>query len=64
MSNFDLIEYQKRVIADLTAENKALKDQIHGMCIFCKHDALSLQDYPCSKCFNREYWEWKGVDGK
>lgn len=28
MANFDLIEYQKRVIADLTAENKALKDRI------------------------------------
>ena len=28
MANFDLIEYQKRVIADLTAENKALKEQI------------------------------------
>ena len=28
MANFDIIEYQKRVIADLTAENKALKEQI------------------------------------
>lgn len=28
MANFNLIEYQKRVIADLTAENKALKDRI------------------------------------
>lgn len=28
MANFDLIEYQKRVIADLTAENKALKEQL------------------------------------
>lgn len=28
MANFDLIEYQKRVIADLSAENKALKDRI------------------------------------
>lgn len=28
VSNFDLLEYQKRVIADLSAENKALKDQI------------------------------------
>lgn len=28
MANFDLIEYQKRVIHDLTAENKALKDRI------------------------------------
>ena len=28
MANFDLIEYQKRVINDLTAENKALKEQI------------------------------------
>lgn len=28
MANFDLIEYQKRVIDDLTAENKALKEQI------------------------------------
>lgn len=28
MANFDLLEYQKRVIADLTAENKALKDRI------------------------------------
>lgn len=28
MANFDIIEYQKRVIDDLTAENKALKEQI------------------------------------
>ena len=28
MANFDLIEYQKRVINDLTAENKALKEQL------------------------------------
>lgn len=28
MANFDLIEYQKRVINDLSAENKALKEQI------------------------------------
>lgn len=28
MANFDIIEYQKRVINDLTAENKALKEQI------------------------------------
>ena len=28
MANFDLIEYQKRVIDDLSAENKALKDRI------------------------------------
>lgn len=28
VSNFDLLEYQKRVIADLTAENKALKEQL------------------------------------
>lgn len=31
MANFDLIEYQKRVIADLTAENKALKEQIEEL---------------------------------
>ena len=31
MANFDLIEYQKRVIADLTAENKALKEQIDAL---------------------------------
>lgn len=28
MANFDLLEYQKRVIADLTAENTALKEQL------------------------------------
>lgn len=28
MANFDIIEYQRRVINDLTAENKALKEQI------------------------------------
>lgn len=28
MANFDLLEYQKRVINDLTAENKALKEQL------------------------------------
>ena len=28
MANFDLIEYQKRVIDDLSAENKVLKEQI------------------------------------
>lgn len=31
MTNFDIIEYQKRVIADLTAENKALKEQIEEL---------------------------------
>lgn len=31
MANFDLLEYQKRVIADLTAENKALKEQIDAL---------------------------------
>lgn len=28
MAKFDLLEYQKRVIADLTAENTALKEQL------------------------------------
>ena len=31
MANFDIIEYQKRVINDLTAENKALKEQIDAL---------------------------------
>lgn len=31
MANFDLLEYQKRVINDLTAENKALKEQIDAL---------------------------------
>ena len=31
MANFDIIEYQKRVIADLSAENKALKEQIEEL---------------------------------
>ena len=28
VSSFDLLEYQKRVITDLTDENKALKEQL------------------------------------
>ena len=31
MANFDIIEYQKRVIADLTAENKALKAELQAV---------------------------------
>ena len=31
MANFDLIEYQKRVINDLTAENKALKAELQAV---------------------------------
>lgn len=30
MANFDLIEYQRRVISDLMAENKALKDEVQA----------------------------------
>jgi len=33
VANFDLIEYQKRVIDDLTAENKALKEQIDELAL-------------------------------
>lgn len=70
MANFDLIEYQKRVINDLSAENKALKEQILGNCAFCKHMCVSPEEFPCLDCinFNEEskisHWEWKGVDGK
>lgn len=69
MANFDLIEYQKRVIADLTAENKALKEQMYGICRLCKYGEVSVRGYPCSKCsrFNmgdKLLWEWKGVEGK
>lgn len=31
MANFDLIEYQRRVISDLMAENKALKDEVQAV---------------------------------
>lgn len=31
MANFDIIEYQKRVINDLTAENKALKAELQAV---------------------------------
>lgn len=70
MANFDLIEYQKRVIADLTAENKALKEQIIGNCAFCKHRRVSPEKFPCLDCINCNeeskisHWEWKGVDEK
>lgn len=70
MANFDLIEYQKRVIADLTAENKALKEYLIGNCALCKHRRVSPEEFPCSGCVNCNEeskinrWEWKGVDGK
>lgn len=35
MANFDLIEYQRRVISDLMAENKALKDEIQAVKSTC-----------------------------
>lgn len=69
MLNFDLIEYQKRVINDLAAENKALKDQIQGDCEYCKHCEISVNEMPCVDCSatsnrrNKKHWEWKGVDG-
>ena len=35
MANFDLIEYQRRVISDLMAENKALKDEVQAVKSTC-----------------------------
>lgn len=70
VANFDIIEYQKRVIADLTAENKALKEALKEDCAACKHYELLVSQYPCRKCsvvnkaYKVNYWEWKGVDGK
>jgi len=76
MANFDLIEYQKRVINDLTAENKALKDQLRGKCSACVHYSDLHENGKCKDCYwdynapERliEYlcdnWKWKGVDGK
>lgn len=66
MANFDLIEYQKRIINDLTAENKALKEHIHGDCNYCKNNTHSVYVSPCDKCVAgiTDNWEWKGVDGK
>lgn len=52
MANFDLLKYQKRVIADLTAENKALKEYLIGNCAFCKHRRVSPEEFPCSECVN------------
>lgn len=71
MANFDIIEYQKRVINDLSTENKALKEQIEGDCEYCKHREISVNEMPCVDCSvttsnrrNKNYWEWKGIDGK
>ena len=49
MANFDLIEYQKRVISDLMAENKALKDEVQAvkdMCIKIQYggEELTVQE--------------------
>ena len=35
MANFDLIEYQRRVISDLMVENKALKDEVQAVKSTC-----------------------------
>lgn len=74
MANFDLIEYQKRVIADLTDENKALKEQLRGKCSACVHYSDLHGHGKCKDCYwdyatsDRsidelcDNWEWKGVE--
>lgn len=70
MANFDIIEYQKRVINDLTAENKALKEALKEDCAACKYYNVLVTQCPCKNCSvvdnasKLNHWEWKGVDGK
>ena len=64
MANFDLIEYQKRVINDLTAENKALKEQIEVLNnqhikIQYHNEELTIREI----CERLERAEKKALDG-
>ena len=64
MANFDIIEYQKRVIADLTAENKAFKSELQAVKnthikIQYHNEELTIREI----CERLERAEKKALDG-